>query len=86
MNAQSVADALAAKGCAYTAVTEPADGAPGRVQITDAIHVEVPADGNVLHVVMRQPDGEQVYGRPRKRIGYVELDISCAIHQGWPHP
>jgi hypothetical protein len=35
---------------------------------------------------MRQPDGELVYGRPRRRIGYVELDISCAIHQGWPRP
>jgi hypothetical protein len=86
MKAQAVAEALAAKGCSYTEVTEPSVDSPGRVQITNVIHVEVPVDGDVLQVVMRQPDGELVYGRPRKRIGYVELDISCAIHQGWPRP
>lgn len=86
MNAQLVANALVAKGCSYTAVIEPGEHVPGRVQITEAIHVQVPAEGDVLHVVMKLTDGELVYGRPRRRIGYVEQDISCAIHQGWPRP
>lgn len=86
MKAQIVADKLAAKGCSYANVVEPSQDAPGRVQINDQIHVEVPAEGDILFVVMKQPDGGLVYGHPRKRIGYVELDISCAIHQGWPRP
>ncbi len=86
MKAQTVADKLVAKGCSCTSVVEPSPDASGRVNINDRIHVEVPFEGDVLLVVMKQPDGSLVYGRPRKRIGYVELDISCAIHQGWPRP
>lgn len=86
MNAQSVANALVAQGCSYTAVIEPIEDLPGRIQITDTIHVQVPAEGDVLHVVMKLTDGELVFGRPRKRIGYVEQDISCAIHQWLASP
>ncbi|MBA1306621.1 hypothetical protein [Stutzerimonas stutzeri] len=86
MKAQLVADKLLAKGCSFSSVVEPSPQAPGSVRINDQIHVEVPLEGDVLLVVMKQPDGSFVYGRPRKRIGYVELDISCAIHQGWPRP
>lgn len=86
MKAQIVADKLAARGCPFSGVVEPCRDAPGRVKINDQIHVEVPFEGDVLLVVMKQSEGDFVYGRPRKRIGYVELDISCAIHQGWPRP
>ncbi|OEO27858.1 hypothetical protein AX279_00175 [Pseudomonas sp. J237] len=86
MKAQIVADKLAAKGCSISNIVEPCQDTPGRVEINDQIYVEVPLEGDVLIVVMRQPEGDLVYGRPRKRIGYVELDISCAVHQGWPRP
>lgn len=84
--ALAVAEKLAAKGCGHVSVTEPSGTEPGKVQINDDIHVEVPAEGDILHVVLKLADGSFDYGRPRKRIGYVELDISCAIHQGNPRP
>jgi hypothetical protein len=86
MKAQIVADKLVARGCSCFNVIEPCQDVPGRIKINEQIHVEVPLEGNILLVVMKQPDGTLVYGRPRRRIGYVELDISCAIHQGWPCP
>ncbi len=86
MNAVQVAEKLKTKGCTIKRVVEPTVEAPGRIEINRQIYVEVPYEGDVLFVVMTQPDGQVVYGRPRKRIGYVELDISCAIHQGSPRP
>jgi hypothetical protein len=86
MKAQIVADKLAKRGCTYTRVVEPNQDTPGKVQIRKHIHVEVPLEGDVLYVVMKHSDSEIQYGRPRKRIGYIELDISCAIYQGHLNP
>lgn len=86
MRAQDVAEKLAARGYVASAVSEPGSQGPGQVHVRDNCYVEVAAEGDALYVVMIQPDGHLVYGRPRRRFGYVVTDISCVIHQGWPRP
>lgn len=86
LTAKLVAEKLAAKGRRFQYIIEPRHNLPGRVQINDEIYVEVPAYSDVVFVVLRHPDGGLDYGRPRKRMAYIDEDISCAIHQGCPRP
>ena len=86
MRARDVADKLVAKGYTVSAISEPDSVGPGQVHVRSNCYVEVPAEGDALYVVMTEPDGEVVYGRPRSRFAYVLKDISCVIYQGWPRP
>jgi hypothetical protein len=86
MHAQTVADKLAARKVSSVDVIEPTAAQPGWVQINDDIYVEIPFEGDTLYVVMRHPDGQYEVGRPRRRLGYVIDDISCARCQGSPRP
>lgn len=84
--AQLLAEKLISKGCSFSYVVEPRQDTPGRVQINDQIYVEVTIDNDLLFVVLKHPDGTLDYGRARKRIAYVQKDISCATYQGSPRP
>lgn len=73
-------------GLSILSVVEPSSTTPGQVHITQSIYVVVPGDGGPMVVVLVHSDGFLDHGRPRKRIGNVVDDVTCAIYQVTPRP
>ena len=87
MTAREIADRLALRGVKIRRVIEPSLDSPGRIDIRKNLYVEVSRDGTPPFIVVPHSPEGVLHGFRRKRIGDLEDDISCTIHQApaaWP--
>lgn len=79
MNAQSFADRLKRIGYACQKVTEGDDEADGEIQITAAVHVQVPTFGGDPCVVRELAGSKFQHYPPRRRLIGLINDLNEAL-------